>query len=243
MAVASPVDQKSPTTQAYPLDTQKSGDAVPLNKAPLSPSTVDLHPLNKRDTPKTQTSSVSNSQKQPAVVAAVTADKKENIPKVTSPNRKTRDTAQKTSPTVTSVNQQPQKSSSQAKPAVTSTNNSKKTREAPKPDDTKKTPVNSSQQKVPANNAPQVARAPLTSTNTRPKRDAPKVTVSSPAANVKAENTQSKPSNSPVATNDKPKKDSTNTQTQSNNGSQSGYRRPAPVDQVLRQKAAATTEA
>lgn len=231
MASAIPVDKDTPIVGAS-LQQQDSAhkslqsNPVPLSKAPLSPSTVDLHPLHKRDAPKTQTSSDVNTQK--LLAATVTNAQKSDSNKPATDIRKTREN--------------PQTTAAPAKQAQPVTQASpKRQRQVPKTDaDLKKTPTN--QQATPlTSSAPQVARVPLASTNSRSRRDAPKVTAAQvPVMNVKADSAPIKTNNPPAQANNKPKRDSPANvaQTQSNNSQ--GIRKPAPVDQVLKQKAATT---
>lgn len=259
LAVASPVDKQTPPAAPVqnPIDNQKSLDPIPLNKAPLSPSTVDLHPLNKRDTPKTQAPSAVNSQKNQSPAAAASPTAQKDATKPIDANRKTRDTAQKTAPAANPSNVQPQKSKTQQAPA-TPVQSSKKTREVPKKDEVKKTPIENAQKSSNPAVAPQVARVPLTSTNTRSRRDAPKSVEQQPAVtNVKSDNTKitstvTKLADVPATANVKPKRDtpaedahsevaSNVSNNNNNNQSHTGLRRPAPVDQILKHRAAATS--
>jgi len=128
-AIANPVDNKPPKLpQAYPTDNKQLAiDPIPLSSAPLSPSTVDLHPLNKRDTPAKQAESQKNQQ----TVAVPVAQKVDNT-KIVDNNRKTRDTVQKNAPSVlTPSNTQPQKAVDPVKSQKVSTvpENIRKTRD------------------------------------------------------------------------------------------------------------------
>lgn len=263
VACAIPLDDK-PKSQlaskpATPLVDSKSPTSLKQQLPAVKPAS-DNHSLHKRETQKVaQPQQSAVAPKTSTDVKKVAAPAVDASKKIQRPNRET----PKSTPTVDATTQLKKTDNAPVKQsAPVPAQNSRKTRDTATAAKTVATDVKVSQpakvDNVKVSPPAQKARVPLTSTNTRNRRDTPIPADQSkivPSGTSTGQNpTLKKAKDTPTASSAsqilKPKRDTIGSlpSSSSSNNQATGIRRPAPVDQVLKHKvaeapAAAVTQA